>query len=199
MTTILGLTGGIATGKSTVSNFLRDKQIPIIDADMIARQVVEPGSSGLDQIVQGFGVQFLNADNSLNRKKLGELVFSKHDQLKKLNKIMQPLIAREIEKQFAGYKQTGHLLVVLDAPLLFEQHYENMVDLVMVVVTTPSIQLQRLMERDQLSQTSAEKRIDAQWPLTEKQKRADVVIDNSHSIKETEKQVLNWLEANHLI
>lgn len=197
MTTILGLTGGIATGKSTVSNLLREKKIPIIDADVIARQVVAPGSIGLDQIVHEFGLRFLKTDRSLNRKMLGKLVFSDHDQLGKLNKIMQPLIAQRITQQIADYKQAGHLLVVLDAPLLFEQHYEDMVDLVMVVITTQPIQLQRLMKRDQLSRKSAEQRIRAQWSLLDKQRRADIVIDNSHSVKETEKQVLNWLETNH--
>lgn len=199
MTTVLGLTGGIATGKSTVSNLFRKKKIPIVDADVIARQVVKPGSVGLNQIVAKFGIQFLNGDHSLNRQKLGALVFSDQQQLRELNKIMQPLIAREIKRQVTTYQQTGHSLVVLDAPLLFEQHYENMVDLIMVVVTTQSIQLQRLMKRDQMDETSAAQRIAAQWSLADKQNRADVVIENSHSVAATKKQVLNWLETNHLV
>lgn len=152
MTTILGLTGGIATGKSTVSAFFKSKDIPVIDADVVARQVVKIDSAGLRQIIAAFGPRFLNVDHSLNRKQLGELVFTHPDKLTELNEIMQPLIANEVQRQISTFKQLKVPLVVLDAPLLFEQHYENVVDLIMVVTTTPAIQLDRLMKRNQLSQ-----------------------------------------------
>ncbi|BAP85434.1 dephospho-CoA kinase [Paucilactobacillus hokkaidonensis JCM 18461] len=199
MTTILGLTGGIATGKSTVSAFFKSKDIPVIDADVVARQVVKIDSAGLRQIIAAFGPRFLNVDHSLNRKQLGELVFTHPDKLTELNEIMQPLIANEVQRQISTFKQLKVPLVVLDAPLLFEQHYENVVDLIMVVTTTPAIQLDRLMKRNQLSQKNAEKRISAQWSLIEKEKRADVVIDNSRSIEATNQQVVEWLEINHLV
>lgn len=199
MTTILGLTGGIATGKSTVSSFLRQLKIPIIDADVIARQVVALGSVGLKQLSDTFGSEFLNQDHSLNRSKLGRLVFSDPHKLVQLNAIMQPLIAAEIKQQILAYQQQQTPLIVLDAPLLFEQHHEKKVDFVMVVSVPPKLQLKRLMQRDQVSRIDAEQRIKSQWSVTQKQAQADVVIDNSGSVADTEKQVLHWLNKNNLI
>ncbi|KRM13244.1 dephosphocoenzyme A kinase [Paucilactobacillus suebicus DSM 5007 = KCTC 3549] len=196
MTKVLGLTGGIATGKSTVTNIFKKFNFPVISADEVAREVVEPGTNGLAQIVETFGEQFLNSDGTLNRSKLGKLVFSDHDKLDKLNDLLQPVIHHEIGRQITKLKENHPALIVLEIPLLFEQHNEEMVDYVMVVSTSDHDQLKRLKQRNGLSNEEASQRINSQIPLKDKINLADIVIDNSGSVEETRKQVVEWL-ANH--
>lgn len=196
MTKILGLTGGIAMGKSTISNFLRDKGIPIVDADEIAHAVLEFKAVKV-QLVKAFGTPILNEQKQVDRKQLGEIVFGESKKLGELNQIVQPVIRQEIIRQLKSF--TTESVVVLDAPVLFEQGYETLVDCIMVVSTTPAEQLRRLMERDHLTREDAQKRIDAQMPIEIKQKKADVTIDSSGSIEATQKQVIEWLVKQNLL
>ncbi|QBO35291.1 dephospho-CoA kinase [Periweissella cryptocerci] len=186
---IIGLTGGIASGKSTVSNYLREKGLTIIDADIVAREVVEPGQPALAEIVTTFGPAVLHADNTLNRQALGAIVFGHQTDLDKLNAIIQPFIHQRIEKLEAQYRAAGAKVIVLDAPVLIEAGYRDNVDLLVVVNVTSELQLQRLMQRDALDSAAAKQRIQSQLALAEKVKLADVVIDNSQSIAATKRQI----------
>lgn len=198
MTYILGLTGGIASGKSTVSAYLAQNGALIIDADLIARQVVAKKSSGLKQIVAKFGGEILTASGELDRKKLGKLVFSNKDLLKALTDITGPLIRSEILREIQAAKKAQVKLVVLDIPLLFETGYQTLCDKVMVVTIPSKLQLERVMKRDNLSAAEARKRIANQLPASKRNELADVLIDNSKSVAETYQQVLKWLKIEAL-
>lgn len=191
---LLGLTGGIATGKSTVSTIFKERQIPVVDADVIAHQVVAVGSTGLKQVITQFGKQLLNADGSLNRTELGRIVFNDSKKLTKLNQIMQPLIKTEIQHQVEQLK-LNHDIIILDAPLLFEQGYDKSVDQIMVVSVPAPMQLQRLMERDHIDRSQAMAKIQSQMSLDKKVAKATIVIDNSGTVSETKQQVLQWLNT----
>ena len=198
MTYILGLTGGIASGKSTVSAYLAQNGALIIDADLIARQVVAKKSSGLKQIVAKFGGEILTASGELDRKKLGKLVFSNKELLKALTDITGPLIRAEILREIEAAKKAQVKLVVLDIPLLFETGYQTLCDKVMVVTIPSEVQLERVMKRDNLSAAEARKRIANQLPASKRNELADVLIDNSKSVAETYQQVLKWLKIEAL-
>ena len=198
MTYILGLTGGIASGKSTISAYLAQNGALIIDADLIARQVVAKRSSGLKQIVAKFGEEILTASGELDRKKLGKLVFSNKDLLKNLTDITGPLIRAEILREIEAAKKAQVKLVVLDIPLLFETGYQTLCDKVMVVTIPSKLQLERVMKRDNLSAAEARKRIANQLPASKRNELADVLIDNSKSVAETYQQVLKWLKIEAL-
>ena len=198
MTYILGVTGGIASGKSTVSTYLAQKGALIVDADLIARQVVAKKSSGLKQIVAKFGEEILTASGELDRKKLGKLVFSNKELLKALTDITGPLIRTEILREIQAAKKAQVKLVVLDIPLLFETGYQTLCDKVMVVTIPSKLQLERVMKRDNLSAAEARKRIANQLPASKRNELADVLIDNSKSVAETYQQVLKWLKIEAL-
>ncbi|KRK46429.1 dephospho-CoA kinase [Dellaglioa algida] len=193
MTYILGLTGGIATGKSTVSHIFKNSNVPVIDADIIARQVVEPKSETLKMIINEFGEKYLMENGALNRKKLGKLVFNDGAALEKLNGVIHPAIRKEILTQIQFQKKLGSPVIVLDMPLLFEQNYQIICDAVMVVFVPETTQLKRLINRDGLTSDEAQLRIKAQWPIQKKKDLADFVIDNSTTVAVTRGQVLNWL------
>ncbi|WP_202622314.1 dephospho-CoA kinase [Candidatus Enterococcus willemsii] len=198
MSMVLGITGGIATGKSTVVNFLRQHGFPIVDGDVIAREVVEPNTLGLATIVDTFGVDILQENGTLNRKKLGALVFSDEQKREQLNAILGPIIRLEILRQIDNYKSRSSL-VIADIPLLFESHYEDVMDQVAVVYVPEEIQEQRLMARDQLTKEEAQQRIKSQMPIEEKKQLADVVFDNQGSQLETQQQVEKWLKEHHFL
>lgn len=185
---IAGLTGGIACGKSTVSKTLIAHGIPVLDADIVARQVVEPGTPGLDKVIAHFGQQFLNLDGQLNRTALGMMVFSNSTSMAELNNIMGPLIEEEARNQFNKLSSEGHRLMVWDAALIVENgNYERYRPL--IVVNCPQAdQVERLMKRNGLTERQAMDRISAQLPATEKIKVADYVIDTSGSIEDSVKQ-----------
>ncbi|WP_304369389.1 dephospho-CoA kinase [uncultured Limosilactobacillus sp.] len=197
MTKLIGLTGGIATGKSTVSTLLRLSGYPVIDADQVVRQLQTVHSKGLERLTAVFGSGILNADQTLNRQALGSLVFSDQTKLAKLNMIMQPLIREEIWRQIKNYQKQQIPYVILDAPLLFEENYTDECDLVVVVATDYQIQVQRLMKRNGYSQTEAEQRIDSQMPLAKKKQLADIVIDNNGSKEELKWQVAGLIDQMH--
>lgn len=182
---IIGLTGGIACGKSTVSAYLREKGIAVIDADKVARQVVEPGSPGLVQIRDTFGMQYLQPDGSLNRELLGRKVFAEPEALKKLNSITGPLILDELKKQLA----VAESVIVLDAALLLEDEaYHQLVDQVWVV-TAGDNQLERLIARNGYSFRQAKNRIASQMTDEQRLRYADAVIDNSGTLENTHRQI----------
>lgn len=198
MSFVLGVTGGIASGKSTVVNFFKKEGFPVVDGDIVAREVVEPGSEGLNALEEMFGSEILQKDGSLDRKKLGSLIFQNEQKRQVLNKTLDPFIRGEIEKQTAEAKNKSDLVIV-DIPLLFEGHYEAMMSAVAVVYVTPEIQLKRLMNRNDLSEKAALARINSQLSLEQKKKRADIVFDNCNSQERTKEQVLDWLKKNKFV
>lgn len=196
MKKILGVTGGIATGKSTVVDIFRAHGFPIIDGDLIAREVVVPNSPGLAAIVGAFGKEILTEEGTLDRKKLGRIVFQEEAKLNLLNQVLNPFIRSEILRQL---QEAEAPLVIADIPLLFEGHYDQYVDQVAVVYLPESLQVQRLMERDNFSQESAMQRIRSQMPIDEKRNRADIVFDNQGTRQQTKKIVEDWLRQNQFI
>lgn len=186
----IGLTGGIASGKSTVSRLLVERGALLVDADKIAREVVLPGSPVLEQIAVHFGSDMLLEDGSLNRKRLGELVFASETSRKQLESITHPAIRQEIQRQMRQYEQEHpERLVVVDIPLLYESGLSEMFDSIVVVYVPRSVQLQRLMERDGWNEKEADQRLNAQWSMERKRELADIVIDNSRSLEDTIMQV----------
>lgn len=179
MTYLLGLTGGIASGKSTVSRTFKAAGFPVVDADVIARQIVEPGQPVLARIAQAFGPEVLREDGSLDRAKLAEIVFSQPGRMAALNQINRPYLREAISQALAQAKAGGAAIVVGDIPLLYEADYADDFDGVAVVSVDPNIQLSRLMARDGLSEADAEARIQSQMPLAQKAALADFVIDNN--------------------
>lgn len=193
MTMIIGLTGGIASGKSTVSEMLKTRGIPVIDADLIAREVVEVGKKAYTEIVNAFGKEILNEDLTINRARLGSIVFQNEDKREKLNSIVHPEVRLEMKRRQKQLISEGAKAVVLDIPLLFESNLKHLVDKVIVVYTGEKNQLERLMKRNNFSKKEALSRINAQMPLKEKVKFADAVINNDGTLEETEQQLENIL------
>ena len=187
---IIGLTGGIASGKSTVSNMIQELGIPVVDADQIAREVVEPGESAYEQIVRHFGEQILHQDGTLNRKKLGSIVFSDEKERKTLNSIIHPAIREKMEEEKNEYLNQGFDTVVLDIPLLFESKNPYRLDKVLLVAVSEDVQFKRLVERDQMGEKDARQRIQSQMPIKDKIALADEVIDNNGTVQETREQLL---------
>ncbi len=179
---VIGLTGGIACGKSTVSAHLRRRGLTVVDADLVARELTAPGTEGLRQIKETFGWQYVCPDGTLDRKRLGEKVFAEPEALERLNAIMTPLLRAELSRQLAAAEPP----VVLDAALLLENAaYRDLVDCVWVVTASPEHQLERLMARNRYSRRQAEARISAQMPEAVRLAQADAVIDNNGTVEET--------------
>ena len=193
---IIGLTGSIASGKSTVSNMLKALNYPVVDADIVARIVVEKGTKTLETIKEIFSEEVISADGSLNREKLGEIIFSQPHKRKQLNEIMHPAIRAEMTRQKDELIKEGHPTIIMDIPLLFESKLQSNVDKILVVTVSEEIQLKRLMARNNYSLEEAKARIQSQLPLSIKEKAADAVIYNNGSLESTEKQLkeilLSW-------
>lgn len=189
---LVGLTGGIATGKSTVANILqKELNVPVLDADLIAREIVEPGRPAWKQIKETFGDEVFNDDGTLNREQLGNIIFADVDKRKLLNKITHPKIYQEMFWRCLKLMFSGHHYVVLDLPLLFESNYmTKFLSKIIVVSCLPEQQLTWLMNRNGLSSEDAQVRIAAQMPLPEKRRRAQFVIENTESAGETREQVI---------
>ncbi len=187
---IVGLTGGIASGKSTVAALLAEKGAIIIDADQIARELVEPGQPAWWEIVKWKGCSILLEDGSIDRDGLGDLVFNDAAARQKLNEIIHPRVGQEFYTRTAKIRSTRPgAVLVYDVPLLIEAGMQAMTDLVLLVYVSKDIQLQRLQRRDNLSREEAVLRIRAQMPLQEKKKHANVVIDNCGTPADTALQV----------
>jgi len=194
MSKIYGLTGGIAAGKSTVLAMFRAHGFQVFDADYVAREVVVPNSIGLKQIVEQFGQQVLKADGTLNRTKLGSIVFSDPQELKKLNQITRPLIKEKILKTITTVKESSSSQIsIFEIQLLFEGHYESYFDGIISLYERPEIQLDRLMNRDGITAGVARKRINAQMSMDEKKYRADLVIDNSGDLAHLKQEFENLI------
>lgn len=191
---IIGLTGSIASGKSTVSQMLKELGYPIVDADLVARQVVEPGSETLEKIKETFGEDVILPDGSLDRKKVGDIIFSDPASRKRLNDIIHPAIRNEMLRQRAAYMAEGQKVVIMDIPLLFESKLQHFVDKILVVSVTEENQLKRLMERNSLSERESLARISSQLPMSVKEEGADAVIYNNGTIEETKWQLNRILE-----
>lgn len=186
---IIGLTGGIASGKSTVSNYLITKGISVIDADKISRQIYEVGSKAYVSVVQEFGRDVLNEDKTINRKKLANIVFTNKEKLKVLNEITHPIILNEIKRQINELRTLGYYLCVIDAALLIESGWYKLADLKWLIYVDKETQIKRLIERDKISKEEAMKRIQAQMPFEEKVKYVDFIINNNLSLRYTYEQI----------
>lgn len=185
----IGLTGGIATGKSSVAAFLSEHGAEVIDADQLARDAVAPGTAALQRIEELFGQQALLADGSLNRQAVREMVFNEPTRRQQLEAILHPAIKEIALQQIEQARIRGSRVVVYMAPLLIEAGATDRVDEIWVVTVRPEVQLARLIARDGCSQKQAEQIIAAQMPLAEKERFGVVVIDNSSSLEETRRQV----------
>lgn len=186
---IIGLTGSIASGKSTVAKMMSELGLPIVDADVVARDVVEPGTETLKKIAQTFGDDILLEDGTLNRSKLGDIIFHEPAKRKILNDIMHPAIRAEMLRQRDAYLAAGEKHVVMDIPLLFESKLQHFVERILVVSVKEEVQLRRLMERNALSKEDALARIRSQLPLSVKEKGAHAVIYNNEKLENTEEQL----------
>jgi dephospho-CoA kinase len=193
MTLTIGLTGGIASGKSTVTKMIRELGIPVIDADQVARDVVKVGEEAYTQIVATFGQDILQANGEIDRAKLGAIVFHNEQERKKLNAIVHPAVRRRMMAEKEEYVQSGAKTIVLDIPLLFESELTHLIDKVIVVYVDDEVQLERLMKRNGFSKEEALARIRSQMPLHEKVKKADAVINNNGTVEETKQQLLQIL------
>jgi dephospho-CoA kinase len=188
---VIGLTGGIATGKSTVARFFAKLGIPVIDADQLARDAVHPGSPALKKIETVFGKDMLTQEGTLDRKRLGALVFAAPEKRCQLEAILHPAIRTLAEERISQEASAGHQRLIYMAPLLIEAGATDRVDDIWVVTVRPEIQLERLMQRDGISREQAQQIIDSQMPLSEKVRFGSVVIDNSG----TETETMNILAA----
>jgi len=189
MSQILGLTGGIGSGKSTVAEILAELGAEIIDADQLARIAVESGSAGLEQIIERFGAGILMSDGSLDRKALASIIFQDEKARENLNAIVHPEVARLAMETMQSLMDQGAPLIIYDVPLLFENGLEKSLPGVIVVHVPPEIQRARVQARDNITPEEIEARIAAQGDLDEKARKADYLIDNSGSPGETRAQV----------
>jgi len=185
----VALTGGIATGKSHVRVQFESLGVPTIDSDVLAREAVAPGSTGLAAVVERFGPGVLDRDGTLDRQKLGAVVFADFEARKALEAIIHPHVRRATEEWFATLDPVRYAFAIADIPLLYEVGRERDFDAVIVAACEPGTELRRLMDRDGLSEEDARKRIAAQLPLEEKVAQADYVIRTDGTMEETRKQV----------
>ena len=185
----IGLTGGIAAGKSTVLNWLLTHDIATVDADVVARQVVEPHTPGLEAVVAAFGKDIVRNDGTLNREKLGAIVFRDEDKRHQLNTILHTYIYEKMMDLTAEYEAKGYETIIYDIPLLIETGWVTMMDEIWLVYVDYDVQLARLMERNGYTQEQAKARIDSQMPLADKKKYAQVIIDNNSSERDLYEQL----------
>ncbi|MCJ0583079.1 dephospho-CoA kinase, partial [Enterococcus cecorum] len=192
MAFVLGITGGIATGKSSVVQHFIDLGFPVVDADIIARHLLDQNEQAYNEVVKVFGSEILQENGEIDRQALGALVFNHPDKLKQLDELMAPFLQESI---LAAIKQASQnqKLVIVDVPLMYEKGYDEWMDQVAVVYCTPNQQLKRLMQRNQLTEKEAKQRIDSQLPIEMKKLLAEVVFDNSNDLTQTIQQVDTWL------
>jgi dephospho-CoA kinase len=186
---LIGLTGNIASGKSTVARLLSERGATIIDADVLARRVVEPGMPAFDEIVRRWGTVVVAPDGSLDRDALRRLVFSHHEQLEELNQIVHPEVAAYRDRLVNEARARGDRLVVQDIPLLFERGLVEQFDRIVLVDAPRPMRLERLMRERGLSETEAMDMITAQMPAELKRARADYIIENVGTVRELEERV----------
>lgn len=186
---VIGLTGGIASGKSTISEMLRELGAAVIDADLVSRDVVSQGSNAYNRIIESFGEDILLSDGEINRKKLGNIVFSDEEKLKLLNEITHPEIIENVNATIEALRKQQKKVVVVDAAILIEMGLNKHVDCVWLVLANRETQLKRVMERDKLSNEDAWNRINAQMSNEERLKYADAIIDTTLPVGEVRNRV----------
>ena len=191
---LVGLTGGIASGKSTVAEILKRQGAAIINADVLAREVVEPGHQAWTEIVNTFGTAVLQPDRTLDRQKLRAIIFDDPDARKKLESIIHPQVRALAEQRIREHAAAGYAVIVYEVPLLFEGNLQEWLRPVILVACDVDTQRKRLQSRDNLSAVQAQKHIEAQMSLEEKRRLADYVIENNGSLEDLERQVQAVLE-----
>lgn len=196
---IIGITGGIASGKSTVSLYLQELGFTIVDADLASRAVVEPGEEAYYQVVKAFGEDILLTDGNIDRVKLGSIIFNDQEKRLLLNGIVHPAVRNWMRLKTEAALSSGEETVFMDIPLLFESKLTFMVDKTLLIYVDEQVQLKRLMNRNGLSETEALARINSQMPLADKKALADAVIDNNGDINETKRQVKAILSEWYVI
>jgi len=189
MMKVIGLTGGIGSGKSTVSQFLAELGAAILDADGVGHEAFKPGTEVWERVVNEFGKSIVNASGEIDRARLGELVFNNHDARVRLNHIMHPAIYGMVKARLEEYRRQGVNIVVLEVPLLLEAGWTSLVDEIWVTVVPEATVLKRLLERTGLTEREARARIQAQLSSEERIKHADVVIDTDCSLDELKNKV----------
>lgn len=190
----VGLTGGIATGKSAAAQILTEMGYAVVDADSLAREVVQKGSETLAKIIETFGQEYLREDGTLDRSRMGQLVFSDPRRRQTLEDIIHPAIQVLTRKRKLELEARGENLAFYDVPLLFEKDLQNQFDSTVLIYVPHDLQLKRLMSRDQLTQDEAQQRIDAQTDIEDKKKLADYVIDNSTDIPHLKAQLAHLVD-----
>jgi dephospho-CoA kinase len=194
---LFGLTGGIASGKSTVAAILRRLGAAVINADELSREVVQPGQAAWKEIVETFGSDILQKDQSLDRKKLRTIVFHNPEARKKLEAIIHPRVRSLAEQRMRELAAAGSSIIAYEVPLLFEAQIHLWLRPVILVACDPATQKQRLRQRDQLTDIEAQQHLDAQMALEDKRKLADYVIENTGSLEDLEQQVRAVLQKIH--
>ena len=193
MSLVIGLTGGIASGKSTISAMFTDMGMTVIDADIEARLAVEPGEKAYNDIVSQFGTDILDDDTTINRPKLGEIIFNNEEKRLLLNSIVHPAVRERMAQKRKQAEAADEKAVVLDIPLLFESKLTELVEKIIVVYVDEQTQLERLMKRNGFSEEEASARIKSQMPLKDKVSLADAVIDNTGNIEQSKQQLMEIL------
>lgn len=197
---VIGLTGGIGSGKTAVSNYLQGRGYPIIDSDLIAREVVQPNSMGLQRIVEQFGSEILQADHSLNRAKLRDIIFNDSDKKQQLESILHPLIQEQTRQHIQHYRSQNEKLIFVAIPLLIEitlkQGKPKYIDQIWVVESNQETQIQRATQRDQASQEEIQRIINQQASAKQRQAFADERIDNNSSLELLYQQVDKLLDKH---
>lgn len=195
----IGLTGGIGTGKSTVSTILKSENFKVIDADTISRNVLEKNPEILEKVRIQFGEVFFDWRGEFRRKEFGNHIFRFPKQRIKYENIIMPYIKNEIEKELKNYEKKGENIVILDAPTLIENKFHNEMDYVILVCTDNSTQIQRVKNRDKLTKAEVISRINAQMSMEEKKAFANIIIDNNKDLVDTQKQVYDLIDFLKLI
>ncbi len=191
MKKIVGITGGIASGKSTVSSFILELGYPVIDSDQISKELSQRDMPIYKAIVEVFGNEYLLPNLEIDRKKLGRLIFENEDARAKLNQITHPKIVEEIQKRISKMEEN---LIFLDIPLLFEAKLSYLCDTIVCVYAPKEIQIQRLMSRDRISKAYAVQKISSQMSLEEKRKLSDYVIESDEDFQQTKQKVIKFIE-----
>jgi dephospho-CoA kinase len=195
----IGLTGGIGTGKSTVSNILKSEGINVIDADTIAKEVLENNPRILEMVRTQFGAGFFDWRGEFRRKEFGNHIFRFPKQRIKYESIIMPYIKQSIEESIRLYEQKGEKIVIIDAPTLIENNMQEEMDYIILVYADNSVQIQRVMNRDKLTKVEAVSRINSQMSMEEKKEFANIIIDNNTDLIELQKQVYDFIDFIKLI
>ncbi len=192
---VVGLTGGISSGKSTISSWFLQKGIVVLDADQIVKNLQRPNSPLVLKLAEEFGASIVNENGELVRDVLGKIIFYDQEAKERLNAMIHPLVQAKLEEEIERLKKAGEGLVVLDIPLLFESRFEALVDRTVVVYVSPDVQLQRLMKRDQIDREYALAKMNSQMSLDEKRARADYVLINDGTMGQLREQFDHLFEV----